>query len=53
MCYIMSDLDYKVSSKDLRDVVQYVDNADKYSRSLLGMAAVPKDMFDMDFSKTR
>ena len=54
--FIMADLDYKVPSKDLRDVVQYVDNAndkDKYSKSLAGMSAVPKDMFDMDFSKTR
>ena len=25
--FIMADLDYKVPSKDLRDVVQYVDNA--------------------------
>ena len=48
--FIMADLDYKVPSKDLRDVVQYVDNAndkDKYSKSLAGMSAVPKDVFDM------
>lgn len=54
--FIMADFDYKTPAKDLRDIVQYVDNAndaDKYSRSLPGMAAIPKDMFDMDFSKTR
>jgi hypothetical protein len=48
--FIMADLDYKVPSKDLRDVVQYVDNAndkDKYSESLAGMSAVPKGVFDM------
>lgn len=48
--FIMADLDYKVPSKDLRDVVQYVDNAndkDKYSKSLGGMSAVPKGVFDM------
>ena len=53
--FIMADLDYKVPSKDLRDVVQYVDNAndkDKYSKSLAGMSAVPKGVFDMTlFSK--
>ena len=50
MHYIMSNLDYKVPSKDLRDVVQYVDNAndkDKYSKSLAGMSAIPKGVFDM------
>ena len=55
--FIMADLDYKVPSKDLRDVVQYVDNAndkDKYSKSLAGMSAVPKGVFDMTlFPKTR
>ena len=48
--FIMADLDYKVPSKDLRDVVQYIDNAndkDKYSKSLAGMSAVPKGVFDM------
>lgn len=54
--FIMADLDYKVPSKDLRDVVQYVDNAndkDKYSKSLAGMSAVPKGVFDMTlFPKT-
>ena len=48
----MADLDYKVPSKDLRDVVQYVDNAndkDKYSKSLAGMSAIPKGVFDNDF----
>ena len=48
--FVMADLDYKVPSKDLRDVVQYVDNAndkDKYSKSLAGMSAVPKGVFDM------
>ena len=48
--FIMADLDCKVPSKDLRDVVQYVDNAndkDKYSKSLAGMSAVPKGAFDM------
>ncbi len=48
--FIMADLDYKVPSKDLRDVIQYVDNAndkDKYSKSLAGMSAVPKGVFDM------
>lgn len=48
--FIMADLDYKVPSKDLRDVVQYVDNAndkDKYSKSLAGMSAIPKGVFDM------
>ena len=53
--FIMADLDYKVPSKDLRDVVQYVDNAndkDKYSKSLAGMSAIPKGVFDMTlFSK--
>ena len=52
----MADSDYETPAKDLRDIVQYVDNAndaDKYSRSLPGMAAIPKDMFDMDFIKTR
>lgn len=53
--FIMADLDYKVPPKDLRDVVQYVDNAndkDKYSKSLAGMSAVPKGVFDMTlFSK--
>lgn len=55
--FIMADLDYKVPSKDLRDVVQYVDNAndkDKYSKSLAGMSAIPKGVFDMTlFPKTR
>lgn len=48
--FIIVDLDYKVPSKDLRDVVQYVDNAtdkDKYSKDLVGMSAVPKGVFDM------
>lgn len=48
--FVMADLDYKVPSKDLRDVVQYVDNAndkDKYSKSLAGMSAIPKGVFDM------
>ena len=48
--FIMADLDYKVPAKDLRDVVQYVDNAndkDKYSKSLAGMSAIPKGVFDM------
>lgn len=48
--FIMADLDYKIPSKDLRDVVQYVDNAndkDKYSKSLAGMSAIPKGVFDM------
>ena len=48
--FIMADLDYKVPSKDLRDVVQYVDNTndkDKYSKSLAGMSAIPKGVFDM------
>lgn len=53
--FIMADLDYKVPSNDLRDVVQYVDNAndkDKYSKSLAGMSAIPKGVFDMTlFSK--
>ena len=48
--FVMADLDYKVPSKDLRDVVQYVDNTndkDKYSKSLAGMSAIPKGVFDM------
>ena len=48
--FVMADLDYKVPSKDLRYVVQYVDNAndkDKYSKSLAGMSAIPKGVFDM------
>lgn len=48
--FVMADLDYKVPSKDLRDVVQYVDNAndkDKYSKSIAGMSAIPKGVFDM------
>ena len=48
--FVMADLDYKVPSKDLRDVVQYVDNAndkDKYSKSLAGMSAILKGVFDM------
>lgn len=48
--FVLADLDYKVPSKDLRDVVQYVDNAndkDKYSKSLAGMSAIPKGVFDM------
>ncbi len=54
--FIMANSDYETPAKDLRDIIQYVDNAndtDKYSRSLPGMAAIPKDMFDMDFIKTR
>lgn len=54
--FIMADLDYKVPSKDLRDVVQYVDNAndkDKYSKSLAGMSAVPKGVFDMTLFPTK
>ena len=55
--FIMADLDYKVPSKALRDVVQYVDNAndkDEYSKSLAGMSAIPKGVFDMTlFPKTR
>ena len=54
--FIMANSDYETPAKDLRDIVQYVDNAndaDKYSRSLPGMAAIPKDMFDMDFIKTQ
>ena len=54
--FIMANSDYETPAKDLRDIIQYVDNAndaDKYSRSLPGMAAIPKDMFDMDFFKTR
>ena len=48
--FIMADLDYKVPSKDLLDAVQYVDNAndkDQYSKSLAGMLAVPRGVFDM------
>ena len=54
--FIMANSDYETPAKDLRNIVQYLDNAndaDKYSRSLPGMAAIPKDMFDMDFFKTR
>ncbi len=50
MRYIMSDLDYKVSSKDLCDMVQYVDNVndkDKYSESLVGMLAVLSGVVNM------
>lgn len=46
----MSDLDYKVSSKDLCDMVQYVDNVndkDKYSESLVGMLAVLSGVVNM------
>ena len=32
--FIMADLDYKVPSKDLRDVVQYVDNANDKDKIL-------------------
>ena len=48
--FIMADLDYKVPSKDLRDVVQYVDNANiktNTQKSLAGMSAIPKGVFDM------
>ena len=46
--FIMADLDYKTPSKDLRDIVQYVDNAndkDKYAKSQAGMGAMPKGIY--------
>ena len=47
--FIMADLDYKTPSKDLRDIVQYVDNAndkDKYAKSQAGMGAMPKGIYE-------
>ncbi|MDU7786949.1 MAG: hypothetical protein E7J67_00230, partial [Veillonella sp.] len=47
--FIMADLDYKTPSKDLRDIVQYVDNAndkDKYAKSQAGMGATPKGIYE-------
>lgn len=47
--FIMADLDYKTPSKDLRDIVQYVDNAndkDKYAKSQAGMGAIPKGIYE-------
>lgn len=43
--FIKANLDLKLSSKDLRYVVQYVDNAndkDRYSKSLVEMSTIPK-----------
>ena len=47
--FIMADLDYKTPSKDLRDIVQYVDNAndkEKYAKSQAGMGAMPKGIYE-------
>lgn len=47
--FIMADLDYKIPAKDLRDIVQYVDNAndkDKYAKSQAGMGAMPKGIYE-------
>ena len=47
--FIMADLDYKTPAKDLRDIVQYVDNAndkDKYAKSQAGMGAMPKGIYE-------
>jgi hypothetical protein len=47
--FIMADLEYKTPSKDLRDIVQYVDNAndkDKYAKSQAGMGAMPKGIYE-------
>ena len=52
--FIMADLDYKTPSKDLRDIVQYVDNAndkDKYAKSQAGMGAMPKGIYEKSFGK--
>ena len=47
--FIMADLDYKTPSKDLRDIVQYVDNVndkDKYAKTQAGMGAMPKGIYE-------
>lgn len=52
--FIMADLDYKTPAKDLRDIVQYVDNAndkDKYAKSQAGMGAMPKGIYEKSSGK--
>lgn len=52
--FIMADLDYKTPPKDLRDIVQYVDNAndkDKYAKSQAGMGAMPKGIYEKSSGK--
>lgn len=47
--FIMADYDYKTLSKDLRDIVQYVDNVndkDKYAKTQAGMGAMPKGIYE-------
>ncbi|WP_314983955.1 hypothetical protein [uncultured Veillonella sp.] len=47
--FIMADYDYKTPSKDLRDIVQYVDNVndkDKYAKTQAGMGAMPKGIYE-------
>ena len=47
--FIMTDLDIKIPSKDLRDVVQYAENSndkEQYSKRMAGMSAIPKGMYE-------
>ena len=45
----MTDLDIKIPSKELRDVVQYAENSnnkEQYSKRMAGMSAIPKGMYE-------
>lgn len=47
--FIMTDLDIKIPSKELRDVVQYAENLndkEQYSKRMAGMSAIPKGMYE-------
>ena len=47
--FIMTDLDIKIPSKELRDVVQYAENSndkEQYSKRMAGMSAIPKGMYE-------
>lgn len=47
--FIMTDLDIKIPSKELRDIVQYAENIndkEQYSKRMAGMSAIPKGMYE-------
>ena len=47
--FIMTDLDIKIPSKELKDVVQYAENLndkEQYSKRMAGMSAIPKGMYE-------
>ena len=47
--FIMTDLDIKIPSKELRDIVQYAENIndkEQYSKRMAGMSAIQKGMYE-------